>query len=295
MRHERDDGEDDQEKLGSEECLNMDLSEKKGLIKEVVTKYLTEGAEAFDGAFGSNGGNEGEKKKDHENNDNENNEISFKWKVPPGADDGKLNPNIRERDVDTSKPVVIIGAGPSGLACANQLKSRNVPVILLEARDRVGGRVWTERETFSQPVDFGASIVTGTEPNPKARTGMPWLGIRADPSAEVSSQIDLKLVELRTGCPLYDGEDGRLVDGEKDARIEKLRDLLMDEARETVEARGEDATADIGLGEMIEDLTKVHFEREYLEDKLRKKQQEEEEKEKEKQDDEDDERRRHGR
>ena len=275
-------------KLGSEECLNMDLSEKKGLIKEVVTKYLTEGAEAFDGAFGSDGGDEGEKKKDHENNDNENNEISFKWKVPPGADDGKLNPNIRERDVDTSKPVVIIGAGPSGLACANQLKSRNVPVILLEARDRVGGRVWTERETFSQPVDFGASIVTGTEPNPKARTGMPWLGIRADPSAEVSSQIDLKLVELRTGCPLYDGEDGRLVDGEKDARIEKLRDLLMDEARETVEARGEDATADIGLGEMIEDLTKVHFEREYLEDKLRKKQQEEEEKEKEKQDDEDD-------
>jgi len=33
-------------KLGSEECLNTDLSEKKGLIKEVVTKYLTEGAEA---------------------------------------------------------------------------------------------------------------------------------------------------------------------------------------------------------------------------------------------------------
>ena len=54
-------------------------------------------------------------------------------------------------------------------------------MIVLEARDRVGGRVWTERETFSAPVDFGASIVTGTEPNPKARTGMPWLGIRADP------------------------------------------------------------------------------------------------------------------
>mgnify|MGYP007000423514 len=73
---------------------------------------------------------------------------------------------------------------------------------------------------------------------------------------------------------LYDGKDGSLVAGEKDARIEKLRDLLMDEARETVEARGEDAPADLGLGEIIEDLTKVHFEREYLEDTLRKKQQE---------------------
>ena len=42
-------------KLGSEECLNTDLSEKKGLIKEVVTKYLTEGAEAFDGLFEEEG------------------------------------------------------------------------------------------------------------------------------------------------------------------------------------------------------------------------------------------------
>lgn len=218
-----------------------------------------------------------EKKDDDDEVDDGGDEITFKWRSPPSVEEGKIHPNIRERDVDTSKPVIIIGAGPSGLACANQLKSRNVPVIVLEARDRVGGRVWTERETFSAPVDFGASIVTGTEPNPKARTGMPWLGIRADPSAEVSSQIDLKLVELRPGCPLYDGKDGSLVAGEKDARIEKLRDLLMDEARETVEARGEDATADLGLGEIIEDLTKVHFEREYLEDTLRKKQQEQEE------------------
>ena len=263
-------------KLGSEECLNTDLSEKKGLIKEVVTKYLTEGAEAFDGLFEEEGKSK-EKKDDDDEVDDGGDEITFKWRSPPAVEEGKIHPNIRERDVDTSKPVIIIGAGPSGLACANQLKSRNVPVIVLEARDRVGGRVWTERETFSAPVDFGASIVTGTEPNPKARTGMPWLGIRADPSAEVSSQIDLKLVELRPGCPLYDGKDGSLVAGEKDARIEKLRDLLMDEARETVEARGEDATADLGLGEIIEDLTKVHFEREYLEDTLRKKQQEQEE------------------
>ena len=281
-------------KLGSEECLNMDLSEKKGLIKEVVTKYLTEGAEAFDGLFEEDKNKEEKTNKSDE--DDGEDEISFKWRLPPAVDEGKVHPNIRERDVDTSKPVIIIGAGPSGLACANQLKSRNVPVVVLEARDRVGGRVWTERETFSAPVDFGASIVTGTEPNPKARTGMPWLGIRADPSAEVSSQIDLKLVELRPGCPLYDGKDGSLVDGEKDARIEKLRDLLMDEAREAVEARGEDATADLGLGEMIEDLTKVHFEREFLEDKLKKKQQQQQEekqgedddKDNDKEDDEDD-------
>merc|ERR1712091_471574 len=149
-------------KLGSEECLNTDLSEKKGLIKEVVTKYLTEGAEAFDGLFEEEGKSK-EKKDDDDEVDDGRDEITFKWRSPPAVEEGNIHPNIRERDVDTSKPVIIIGAGPSGLACTNQLKSRNVPVIVLEARDRVGGRVWTERGTFSAPVDFGASIVTGTE------------------------------------------------------------------------------------------------------------------------------------
>ena len=238
--------------------LECDLSDWKLLIKETVTKYLMNPEQYSVIDLNENSKDGG----DDDNNKNNNKESkTFKW---PKSE----NP-MRLRTIDTAtKPVIIIGAGPSGLACANQLKQRKVPFIILEARDRVGGRVWTERDSFSVPVDFGASIVTGTEPNPKARTGMPWLGIRADPSAEVSTQIDLNLVELRQGCPLYDGKDGSLVDDEKDARIEKLRDLLMDEAREAVEARGESATMHIGLGEIMEDLTKIHFEREYLEHKM---------------------------
>jgi phytoene dehydrogenase-like protein len=45
----------------------------------------------------------------------------------------------------TGKPVVIVGAGLAGLACARRLKEANVPVLVLEAQDQVGGRIRTDR------------------------------------------------------------------------------------------------------------------------------------------------------
>ncbi len=41
------------------------------------------------------------------------------------------------------KPVVIIGGGLSGLSAAKRLKEAGVPIILLEGRDRLGGRAHT--------------------------------------------------------------------------------------------------------------------------------------------------------
>ncbi len=41
--------------------------------------------------------------------------------------------------------IVVIGAGFAGLAAASALAERELDVLVLEARDRVGGRVWSER------------------------------------------------------------------------------------------------------------------------------------------------------
>src|ERR1043165_3091411 len=61
--------------------------------------------------------------------------------------------------------ILIIGAGAAGLAAARELSAANFNVIVLEARDRIGGRIHTH--FYSQlpaPVELGAEFVHGKPP-----------------------------------------------------------------------------------------------------------------------------------
>jgi monoamine oxidase len=61
--------------------------------------------------------------------------------------------------------VIIIGAGAAGLAAARELRSTGLQVIILEARDRVGGRIFTYRDPkVSVPIELGAEFLHGTTP-----------------------------------------------------------------------------------------------------------------------------------
>jgi monoamine oxidase len=61
--------------------------------------------------------------------------------------------------------VLIIGAGASGLMAARHLSGRGIPVCVLEARDRLGGRIHTTRDpAFTFPVENGAEFVHGDLP-----------------------------------------------------------------------------------------------------------------------------------
>ncbi|MBC62446.1 MAG: hypothetical protein CMP11_08310 [Zetaproteobacteria bacterium] len=61
---------------------------------------------------------------------------------------------------------VVIGAGISGLSAAKILRSKKVNYIILEARDRVGGRIYSDRKIFPFPVDFGAQWFHSANINP---------------------------------------------------------------------------------------------------------------------------------
>lgn len=57
---------------------------------------------------------------------------------------------------------VIIGAGAAGLAAARRLHEQGEDVVVLEARDRIGGRVWTLRpKALPVPIELGAEFVHG--------------------------------------------------------------------------------------------------------------------------------------
>jgi len=55
--------------------------------------------------------------------------------------------------------VCIVGAGLAGLTAARRLSQAGRSVVVLEARDRVGGRVWTRTGGEGVPVDMGACFV----------------------------------------------------------------------------------------------------------------------------------------
>jgi monoamine oxidase len=66
---------------------------------------------------------------------------------------------------DKPRRVLVVGAGVSGLAAAAELKARDFDVVVVEARERIGGRVWTAK-LQDQPVDLGAPWIEGIAKNP---------------------------------------------------------------------------------------------------------------------------------
>lgn len=59
--------------------------------------------------------------------------------------------------------VVIVGAGLSGLTCAHELQKKStLRVLVVEARDIIGGRVCTNHTFSNQPVELGAELLHGT-------------------------------------------------------------------------------------------------------------------------------------
>lgn len=81
-------------------------------------------------------------------------------------------------DAGKGLKVVVVGAGMAGLSAAATLVATGAEVVVLEARDRIGGRIFTDR-SLGVPVEQGANFIHGFNGNPVAALaskagGMPF-------------------------------------------------------------------------------------------------------------------------
>ena len=93
---------------------------------------------------------------------------------------------------EISRDVVIVGAGAAGLTAANELKKAGLSVAVLEARDRAGGRLWTD-------VIDGAMLEIGGQ----------WVSPDQDALIETIADLGLETYDrYREGDSVYVGPDG---------------------------------------------------------------------------------------
>lgn len=83
----------------------------------------------------------------------------------PGQPASSPRPGPSSAPPTDAKSVLVVGAGVAGLAAARSLTDAGWPVRVIEARDRIGGRVYTNRD-WGVPIEMGASWIHGTTNDP---------------------------------------------------------------------------------------------------------------------------------
>ena len=96
--------------------------------------------------------------------------------------------------------VIVIGAGFAGLAVANALRNAGVPCLVLEARDRMGGRAHTVK-VGGAPIDLGCSWITDPVGNPMTQFATQSGVLQTNASIELDVPTS-RFYDERTGVVL---------------------------------------------------------------------------------------------
>jgi monoamine oxidase len=133
----------------------------------------------------------------------------------------ELMPN---QSTSTSADVLVLGAGIAGLAAARTLTDKGLSVIVLEARDRVGGRMWTD-SSLGLPLDLGAS----------------WIhGVNGNPITKLAKQFEVKTVPTDDENGIGFAADGSALPDDEFTRMEALFEDIYEEVADMQEDTDED-------------------------------------------------------
>ncbi len=146
---------------------------------------------------------------------------------PAVSSDSPASPRAARR-----AEVIVVGAGVAGLAAARDLVARDISTIVLEGRDRVGGRVWTDR-SLGTALDVGAS----------------WIhGVSANPITDLAKEVGAKTAKTDYGdVHLWDHDGRRLKDSEAAAIASGWEELQSE-----IEAEAGRLEADLSFQQAVD-------------------------------------------
>jgi monoamine oxidase len=81
---------------------------------------------------------------------------------------------LRAQSVPAETDVVIVGAGSAGLHAARRLQELGKQVVVIEAQGRIGGRAYTNTDTFGFPFDYGCAWLHKADDNPYTPLAREW-------------------------------------------------------------------------------------------------------------------------
>lgn len=150
---------------------------------------------------------------------------------------GSARPALAEgRSSRQRRQIVVIGAGLAGLAAARALQDDDNDVVVIEARDRIGGRVWTSHAWPDAPMDLGASWIHGVDGNPLT---------------ELADEADLRRLETRYARAATYGTSGGALDEAEAERLDALRTRLH-EALEQAQQADQDVSVREAVGPVMQ-------------------------------------------
>ena len=151
---------------------------------------------------------------------------------------GGISPTATSPPIGTStrkQDILVVGAGIAGIAAATSLREQGQNVVLLEAKDRIGGRIWTDR-SLGPPVDLGAFWLHGSG--------------GGNPIMSLVDQFNLDYMEEDFEA-LWLYQDGEVVDGgELDVYFRDL-ETVLDGVRELKDGLSQDISMATAIDKLI--------------------------------------------